>query len=295
MINIILKGGLGNQMFRAAAGIALSQKNNCKCKLDLSFLIDHKNDSGDYVARELELQIFKDLGLIYFDSKFRSFPRIIRGILRLKEKYKYHLTYTVFEQTDFAFDARFLELKQRTIIDSDCQSETFFLSYSKLIKDRFRFPKLNDESKNICKEMLNSNSVSIHIRRSDYLNETINKINGVCTLEYYYMAIELIKSKIESPDFYIFSDDIHWVKSEFRTVLNDFTLIDWNKNENSWQDMALMSKCKHNIIANSSFSWWGAWLNENPEKIVIAPLKWFNTQDKYYNTKDIIPTNWLKI
>ena len=114
-------------------------------------------------------------------------------------------------------------------------------------------------------------------------------------MNYYKIAIQEIQVRVKNPKFFVFTDDADWVKDEFSKILKKYQLVDWNLGSDSWQDMALMSNCKHNIIANSSFSWWGAWLNKNDKKIVIAPEKWFSSADEYYNTKDIIPSNWIKI
>jgi hypothetical protein len=114
---------------------------------------------------------------------------------------------------------------------------------------------------------------------------------GVCSLKYYQDAIKYISQKIDNPVFYIFSDDIEWVKREL-IISFPCVYIDFNQQSVSYKDMQLMSLCKCNIIANSSFSWWGAWLNINPEKIVIAPNSWFCNGT---NDQDLIPYNWLRL
>jgi hypothetical protein len=138
-------------------------------------------------------------------------------------------------------------------------------------------------------KILSSNSVSIHVRRGDYL-QLINERLLVCDSHYYERAIDEIARRIENPCFFIFSDDIEWCKIQF-SYLPEKTFIDWNRNFNSYKDMHLMSLCKYNIIANSSFSWWAAWLNNYPQKIVIAPRLWFNDrQDLSY-----VPPSWIKV
>lgn len=137
------------------------------------------------------------------------------------------------------------------------------------------------------------NAVSLHIRRGDYIsNATTNTIHGTCNLDYYKRAVEYIKKNSVSPIFFIFSDDIDWVKDNLHLNEKHY-YIDWNNADTNYEDMRLMSLCKHNVIANSSFSWWGAWLNNNPKKIVIAPQKWFN--DSKLNTFDVIPEKRIKI
>lgn len=140
------------------------------------------------------------------------------------------------------------------------------------------------------RRIIETNSVSIHIRRGDYLSE-INQglYGGICTEMYYAKAITYICNKIDQPSFFVFSNEIDWVKNN--VDIPNPTYIDFNNGADSWQDMFLMSQCKHNIIANSSFSWWGAWLNRNTNKIVITPSRFINLEED----SDIIPDAWIRI
>lgn len=132
------------------------------------------------------------------------------------------------------------------------------------------------------------NSVSIHFRRGDYIG---NRIHETDKTEYYKEALNIIQSKVENPVYFVFSDDINWIRENFKTSFETH-YIDFNDSESNYEDLKLMSSCKHNIIANSSFSWWGAWLNSNPDKIVISPKKWFN--DDMLNYEDVIPQSWIQ-
>jgi hypothetical protein len=135
-------------------------------------------------------------------------------------------------------------------------------------------------------------TVSIHIRRGDFSKKAeTNLYHGILSSDYYKQAIEIISSKINSPKFYIFSDDINWAKENL--IVPEAVYASGQISKTHFEDLYLMSQCHHNIIANSSFSWWGAWLNDNPEKIVIAPKNWFNKGPK--DTQDIIPGDWIKI
>ena len=132
-------------------------------------------------------------------------------------------------------------------------------------------------------------SVSLHIRRGDYLDpENLERYGGICTIEYYMKGISIIKNYFERPSFFIFSNDMEWVK-ENMDIPNP-VYIDINKGKDSYMDMYLMSRCKANIIANSSFSYWGAMLNINPSPLVVYPQKWFNNY-----TPDIFPQSWIGI
>lgn len=173
------------------------------------------------------------------------------------------------------------------------QSEKYFTSIKKKVHDTFTFDKsiANQKTIALLKQMdADKDSISIHIRRGDYLLPKHWKTTGsVCQLPYYLNAIAEMERKIKTPSYYVFSDDITWVKENI--PLAKAIYIDWNKGEDSWQDMMLMSHCRHHIICNSTFSWWGAWLNPHKDKTVIAPNRWF----QHCETPDIYPEGWIKI
>lgn len=169
------------------------------------------------------------------------------------------------------------------------QSEKYFKEITNIIRKDFTFPKPVDIiNQKLINQIDNTESVSIHIRRGDYLN--IPNTQNICSISYYKKAINLILKNISNPQFYIFSNDINWCKQHLQ--IDKAIFISNNTGKNSFIDMQLMSCCKHNIIANSTFSWWGAWLNNNPNKIIISPNKWMNDTN---GTGDIIPNDWIKI
>ena len=163
------------------------------------------------------------------------------------------------------------------------------------IQRKFVFSTIVDKSNEQClEEIKNRNSVAVHIRRGDYTNNPM--YGSICNEAYYREAIKKIEEEIEDPFFYFFSDDPEWVKVHYSSP--NMTVVDWNNRENSFMDMFLMSEAKHNIIANSTFSWWGAFLNKNPSKIVIGPSFWFKREmdSKISNTADaIMADNWIRI
>lgn len=141
----------------------------------------------------------------------------------------------------------------------------------------------------------NNQSVSLHIRRGNYVNvESVNKVHGTTKLNYYYEAIKAIAKICEQPVFYIFSDDINWAKENLKLSYKH-VYIDHNSAKKDYEDLRLMSACKHNILANSTFSWWGAWLNVNKEKIIIAPREWFADPEKNKESESIIPKTWVRL
>lgn len=173
------------------------------------------------------------------------------------------------------------------------QSERFFADMADDIRKAFTFnPRLSNKKTKEMSEQIDhdENAVSIHVRRGDYLEPKYWKTTGcVCQLPYYLNAIAEMNKRISQPSYYVFSDDIAWVKENL--PLPKAFFIDWNKGAESWQDMMLMSRCRHHIICNSTFSWWGAWLNPRKNKTVIMPERWF----RHCETPDICPDKWIKV
>ncbi|WP_177230471.1 alpha-1,2-fucosyltransferase [Chitinophaga sp. CF118] len=177
-------------------------------------------------------------------------------------------------------------------LDGYWQSEKYFKQYGDVIRREFTAKdEWDGHNKQILNSILNADAVSIHIRRGDYVtNAVTNKFHGTCDIDYYQKAIALVEERMEAPFYYIFSDDLPWAKEHLVFSKGTAHFVD-NNADAAFMDIMLMSKCKYNIIANSTFSWWGAWLNNNPGKLVIAPKKWFNHKDD----SDIIPDTWMKI
>ena len=282
-----LIGGLGNQMFQYAAGRALANINNCELKLDVSDFKNYKIHNG------YELSLFNIKAEIASDSEILTLAgaqsRLTRFFFKkfgLKKK-------THFIEKNFAFDIELLKPRRFVYIDGYWQSYQYFESIESQLRSELT-PKtcLSGLNLEISKQIAKCNSVSLHIRRGDYVNNLeANKTHGFIGLEYYNRAISFINEQVLYPHFFVFSDDIAWAKENLGLIAN-VNFIAHNQGRSSFEDMRLMSLCKYNIIANSSFSWWGAWLNAAPGKIVIAPKQWFaNMQD----TRDLMPDNWLKM
>ena len=155
----------------------------------------------------------------------------------------------------------------------------------------FTFPNIVGEKNKEClSEVSNSESVAVHIRRGDYLTgDNLDNYGNICTKDYYNSAIDYIRNHVSNPFFYVFSDEIEWVQENFD--FGNVRLVNWNSGNNSFLDMQLMSLCKHQIIANSTFSWWAAWLNQNPDKLVIMPAKWMN----HIENPDIGCEGWIRL
>jgi Glycosyl transferase family 11 len=280
-------------MFQYAAGRALAEQKQEKLKIDLSFLMMNKMQNGDFVARPYELGLFPEVNEQTVDVEQLHLPSIVR---RIKKKLQIG-QFPVYHEPTFQFTSALSELELPVLIDGYWQSEKYFIAYEELIRRIFRFPTFSsaDESNALLSELKQLNAVSVHVRRGDYLNSQILQLHGLCSLSYYQTAIAYIQAKFPDAVFCFFSDDIEWVKQELVQLTPNYRIAEGNGGTNAWKDMCLMSNCKHHIIANSSFSWWGAWLNPDAEKTVIAPKQWFNTTDAYYATTDLLPDRWMKM
>lgn len=290
MIIIKVIGGLGNQMFQYALYKALSEEfNSEEIKLDILGFDNYGQHNGYELTRIFNVDA--DYATRKEVEEFGYF-NINKYIMYLRKKLKFYKK-SYFPEANHSLYSNHITNNLNTYLDGYWQSEKYFEDYKEIIKRDFQFVrKLDIKNQELLNEITSENSVSVHIRRGDYLKNFRNKklYGGICDLDYYSKGIELMKSKVEDPKFYFFSDDIDWVKENIK--VEAATFVNWNKRESSYVDMQLMSNCKYNIIANSTFSWWGAWLNNNSEKMVIAPEKWLNDSKDY---SDVKPKEWIKI
>jgi hypothetical protein len=194
----------------------------------------------------------------------------------------------------FHFDKEILGLQGDAYLEGYWQSERYFSDIQEVIRSEFAFLSEPDaENERIGKEIQDTNAVSIHVRRGDYVsNPETNRVHGVCSLDYYIQAVRQIVERVKEPHFFVFSDDPPWVKANL-FLDHRVTYVTHNFGDKSYEDLRLMSSCRHHIIANSSFSWWGAWLNPRPDKIVVAPERWFNNSNA--DTRDLFPAGWVRM
>ena len=288
---IYLQGGLGNQMFQYA--FYLSRKiKGINAKYDTTLIKLQNQHNGYELERIFNIKkkesTIKKVFYIILNSinnhkqtnKFYKFLNKCISFIGIKIIYD--------TEPSIYFDE--FQTKRINLFIGYWQTDKYFTNIAPLLKDKFSFNEnlLSQKTKDILTDIFQHNSISIHVRRGDYLLN--NSFYGnICTINYYNKAIEYIKQHVNEPYFYVFSDDIMWVK-EYLNIPNA-TYINHNKKNDSWQDMYLMSKCKHNIIANSSFSWWGAYLNINPSKIIVSPSIFVNCKSK----QDIISDYFVKI
>jgi hypothetical protein len=292
MIIVRIMGGMGNQLFQYALGRNLSIRNNTELKLDISeyklyklheYKLHHFNIKGNIATAE-EVRRIKPSRLQVIDY----------AMYKIRRKfYPLHMQ-KVIEQRDFSYDRDVFKIKDNCYLFGYWQSEKYFKDIPDIIRTDFTLKNAPDEQNlKMLEKIKNVNSVSLHIRRGDYIsNPETFKVHNILEIQYYMKALKLIVEKVQNPEIFVFSDDILWARKNLESSLPLY-FMDYNGIHRDYEDLRLMKNCKHHIIANSTFSWWGAWLCENPRKIVIAPQQWFNTDKR--NTVDLLPETWFKI
>jgi len=292
MIIVRLTGGLGNQMFQYAFGKSLAEQLKQQIKLDI---LGYKNDllrTYDLPHFSIKADIASKHELKWLRNEYKFLDLLFWTLLKFGVRKIGRFT-IIKEIEPFVRQIDDLSNKENIYLIGDWQNENYFKKIKEIIIKDFSFKtEIKGQNLEIANQIAMTNSVSIHIRRGDYiLNKETNKIHGICSVDYYMNAIEIIETKIKQPTFFIFSDDTAWVKENFK--IKNAVYVTHNSGLSAPQDMRLMMLCHHNIIANSSFSWWAAWLNTNPNKIVIAPQKWFVSN--LFNTSELIPKDWIRI
>jgi hypothetical protein len=283
-------GGIGNQMFQFAAAKALARIHSAELCLDLRGFERYALHNGYELGRVFGVdigeatseQLRADLGLFTTPLALKLLKRPMFSALRPKG--------LAIEPT-FQYWEGLREMALPLYMMGYWQSDKYFSEIAPSIRDTFRFrPPLSALNSDIAEEIRSCSSVAIHVRRGDYVShKKTSQIMSLCSMDYYNRAIRHIEASVEKPIFYIFSDDPDWAATNF-AFLDRKTVISHNESDSSYVDMQLMSCCKHQIIANSTFSWWGAWLNEYPKKQVLAPARWFAAQSE---PEDIYPKSWL--
>lgn len=295
MLIIRLKGGLGNQMFQYAFGRALSEKRGEALYLDISiFGKEPERDTPRHYALDcfnIKAKIANQRITARFNTRMAiTFRKIKRRLFRLND-FTYHPS---------------LANSRAQFMEGFWNNERYFKDISDNIRHEFSLKnKLGPAAEKIATEIIKDNisldkkqTVSVHVRRGDYVSNqySMSELN-ILTLDYYQNALAIISEKLgkENLEVYFFSDDISWVKENLKLTGYSMKYIGHNSTDPiyDYEELHLMSLCSHNIIANSTFSWWAAWLNRNPDKIVIAPEKWI--RNPYINTNDVCPPSWIRI
>jgi len=270
MIIVNLTGGLGNQMFQYAFGKTIATK----LKVDLKL---HFTNALFNTQRPYELNFFNISASMTTKKDLQKFGVIQNHVVnrllylfdeRCQIQFNKHI---VTQRFPYIFNSSYLDIRNNSYIQGYWADERYFKGVEDILKKEFTpKKKLDERNQKILRQIQTPASVSIHVRRGDYVTNKTN-IPKFIGLDYYIKSINKIKSKISKPVFFVFSDDIPWCKQNLNSPKDNIYYIDHNKEKDSYKDLLLMSACKHNIIANSTFSWWSGWLNINDNKIVIKP------------------------
>lgn len=293
MIITRLQGGMGNQMFQYALGRALSVKNGVPLGLDLTFLLD-RTPIPNFTFRDYDLDIFnieativskKDIPFLYRKYSLGIFMRYLdylrRKLVNTPGK----------EKRNCYFDQSIFDLESDLYLEGWWQSYKYFEDISDLIRKDFTLKnKLPLHVENLREVIQKENSLCIHVRRGDYVGNSFHEIVGK---EYYEEGIKKIKSLTKIDKIYVFSDDIKWCEENMKFEFPTMFVGEEYTGTKAEGHLMLMKSCKNFIIPNSSFSWWGAWLSDYKDKVVIVPKRWF--ADESINSDDLIPSGWIRI
>jgi hypothetical protein len=285
-------GGLGNQMFQYALGRSRSLALGIPLRLHVSDFAGYGLHQGfqleDVFDCDIQLASEQDVRALLGWRKYRLCRRVLMhrsaGALRGAR---------FVAEPHFDYWPGILETAGDCYLAGHWQSEKYFRDIEKVLRSDFTFrAPLTGQNIEWASRISNSAAVSLHVRRGDYAaNAKTLAVHGLCTLDYYHSAVDFIAAHVKFPEFFIFSDDIPWVRKNLRLAF-PCHYVEYNRGPASYFDMRLMSLCRHHIMANSSFSWWGAWLNPRPDKIAIAPRRWF-ASDR--DVKDLIPEKWVSL
>jgi len=287
MVTVKLIGGLGNQMFQYAIGRSLAHDLGEKLLLDTSF---YDRMHANATPRHYELNHLGIHGEVLQRGFFSRYWIYLQELL--KKKFPLFFQHYVLEK-GCNYNLLLLEKRKNLYLDGYWQCEKYFLHNQDIIRQDFQIiTPQSDVNKKWAGKIANTNSVCIHVRRGDYVTDPkANQVHGTRGLDYYNKAIIYISKKVNNPVFFVFSDDFEWAKKNI-SCPSEVHHMDQNGPDEDYEDLRLMMSCKHFIIANSSFSWWGAWLGDYKDKIVVCPKDWFNNSDM---KMDIICDSWVKI
>jgi len=280
MIIVRLTDGLGNQMFQYAFGRALSVRRGVPLRLDLS-------------AYQRERKRVYGLNRFLTDETLVTEEEVARVVTRPLDATLPWWNQPVVKEPHFHYSPEVVDVPSGGYFAGYWQSERHFTDLASLIRLDFT-PKqpLSGINLDIARMIASRNAVSLHVRRGDYVSDrTVNVLHGVCSNDYYRNALTHIVERVEKPEFFVFTDDPDWVRGNLKLGFPTY-LVTHNANA-PVEDLRLMSLCRHHVIANSSFSWWGAWLADRAGQIVCAPKRWFGSYP--HDTRDLVPERWVRL
>jgi hypothetical protein len=296
MIIVKLVGGLGNQMFEYAAGRRLAHLHGTTLKLDTAYLLDRR-PRPDVVFRDFDLPIFNYKAELASSTECAHFTGRYKSRIRI---YGHRILSAInppniVVEKHFHFDPSLLEEKKDAYLQGYWQSEKYFKDIEDIIRNDFTFRQpLQGATQELALQIQSTNAVCLNVRRGDFVTNSASKQTlGFVGKEYYQKAIAYLLEKVSDPEFFIFSDDITWCRENIHTGFKT-TFVDHTYAGEKFSDyLQLITLCKHYIIPNSTFAWWGAWLSANTSKLVITPYKWFNNATM--DAKDLIPAAWVRL
>lgn len=290
-VEVQLAGGLGNQLFQYATARALAARHGAKLRLDLSTFETDTLRRFELEAYSLSVEIAESAPPALRLPAVPGAGLASRIIERLRVR---STTVKKYREPHFHFDRTVLDLVPPVKLIGYWQSERYFLDHADLLRRELRLKEpIHGENATLAAEIEATTSVSLHVRRGDYVtNAHTNQYHGVCGLDYYARAVRHIAERVPDARLFVFSDDADWTRANLLTGLPT-TYVIANPPDRGYRDMDLMRRCRHHIIANSSFSWWGAWLNPLVDKIVVAPSRWFGTAGN--DTRDLLPPEWIRL
>lgn len=278
-------GGLGNQMFQYACARAIALRNDADIVLD----------QREFFAGAGQKPGLHHLNVVSTDLPERKLPPRKKQWIRYLIWRKFKLSPRMVRQRGNHFNPDIMKVGGNVWLHGYWQSEKHFADFEEQIRTELSVKtQPNVENGQLLAEIAGLPAVSLHIRRGDYVdNPQANAAHGICTLEYYRSAALLISERMaEKPIFYVFSDEPEWAKANLDLPF-EIRVMDHNDGDHNYEDLRLMTACRHHVIANSTFSWWGAWLNPSLEKIVVAPKQWF--ADPSLINPDILPPSWITL
>ena len=289
MIIIKVHGGLGNQMFQGALAMALAKHYKTEVLLDTTSFSDKPAHQGFELTKLFRFnvliasskQVKELLGWKQSTLGYNIVSRKSCAFLRGTNFYK---------ERQIPTDKEVFSLRPPCYLDGNWQNEKYFLSVKSAVRNAYQFrSELAGENCATLALIKSKTAVSVHIRRGEYVSA--ESYHGLCAPDYYARAMRYIEKTVKTPFYLVFSDDIEWARNNLPTN-HEQVFVSHNRGAASFNDMRLMASCAHHIVANSSFSWWAAWLNQSSEKIVIAPVPWY--RDYHQRDVDPVPFGWIK-
>jgi hypothetical protein len=297
-VTVTLKGGLGNQLFQYAIGRALSVSLNVPLRLDLSWFKEVKATNGNITTiREYALEPYGlKVSTYYSNRQTGIIAQLIEKYAKIVGKYipGYLALDGIYYERDFKFDSNVKELVPPVWLHGYWQSYKYFDAIAELLRHDLGQPQgLSLPTQAFISRIKSTDSIALHIRRGDYVsNKNASVVHGLCSIEYYKKGLEIVSVGLHKPHCFIFSDEPEWAKNNLRFSIPT-TVVDINGPKDAHEDLWLMSACDRFVIANSSLSWWAAWLSNAANKLVVAPREWF--ADANVDTTSLIPPEWMRL